>query len=437
MKTDALFIVFMISITLVTNMRKFSDDNMTPSSNIDDQLFQMKMKILAAEDPMTIKVFIVKIQEMLKDIEDNQAKHELINKNMTQQCTEEEKFRKMEIQDSQDSFKSSSDAQNKCQMSFAEGTKFLPQLESSVSDFKNQIKTKTDERTIQHQQYLDLQKQWENAITFLKGFSKKIEQTVKNKTSFIQLGEDLIRHVAKLGRLQKLVPIFIELSSNQTPVKRDAAAVAGSTVSNKTIIVNQSNIIEPPKNDSKPVEPLSNSKLDYLKKIVEELTSQLVKDSYQSDIDEANMQKSFERFVSDLNKIIKNLEDSIARIKAQITAMDLCIKKETVIMNEASAKKVRNEKLLSMADRTCKDFLNSFVESTKNRLRQIESMRGIIDIVKKRFGEIPKELSKMLTDMDTQFKTYINATEFKKYEEITKTRIEDNLNGKKLSSNQL
>ena len=54
-----------------------------------------------------------------------------------------------------------------------------------------------------------------------------------------------------------------------------------------------------------------------------------------------------------------------------------------------------------------------------------------------RFGEIPKELSKMLTDMDTQFKTYINATEFKKYEEITKTRIEDNLNGKKLSSNQL
>ena len=110
---------------------------------------------------------------------------------------------------------------------------------------------------------------------------------------------------------------------------------------------------------------------------------------------------------------------------------------EFAIMSEASSKKFRNEKLLSLANRTCVDFVKEFVSATKSRYRQIETMRDILAIINKRFGEMPVELKKKLMSMNSQFKHYVSTTEFKKYEEISRVKIEDNLNGKALSNNTL
>jgi hypothetical protein len=462
-----------------------SVDMMTPTLKIETQLTQIRMQLLTATNPLTIKVFVEKITEMLKNLEEDQTKHESVNKKMTLQCAEEEKFRKIEIIDATTAYKASSEAEKKCSTSLVEGKKFLPQLESSVSDYKSQIKIKTDERTVQHKKYIDLQKEWETAITFLKSFLKKIEESLDGKkttATFIQLNEDLIKHVAKLGRLESLVPIFLALEGN---VKTDNSftvdsgtgddekddaddIVVGKKVSNSTqkitnstkqivsnalknvIAKNNTNITIPinstadvikknfsiiTKNIIVKPKPLTTSKMDNLQRIVNDLVIQLVADSKENDMEEIRMIKSYENLVVEFNKIITQLMDNIARVKKQMTEMDACVKREMAIMTTASEKKIRNEKLMSMADRTCLDFVKEFVVATNSRYRQIESVNEILAIIKKRFGEFPPSLVKMINEMESQFKNYINTTQFKKFEDITKTKIADNTSGRALSQN--
>ena len=456
MKIDALFLVFILSLTFVTSIKMISHDILSPINKIDTELTEIRMQLLTTEDPMTIKVFVEKITEMLKSIQENQNKSEEINKRMDLQCSEEERFRKIEILDAQIAYNSSNSANKRCHDSYEISKKFLPELESSVLDFKNQIKIKTDERNRQHIEYLALQKEWETAISFLKSFSKKIQDSDNKNSSFLQLGEDLIRHVSKLGRLDFMVPIFLQLQGNtlSASTASSGGSVLNSTVSNQTnssgassmsskvnskvsnSTSNQSNVNRIPNNDSNEAKPLSDSQLENLKKVVDRLVNQLVADSAQSDANEAILQKNYEQLVVDLNLVIKQLDANILSIKKQMNDMDVCMKNELVIMNLATAKKTRNEKLLSMASSTCTDFLKEFVDSTQSRYRQIESMKNIIEIIKKRIGEIPEELYKQMTNMNKQFKAYVNATEFKKYVEITKITIDDNVNGKELSKIQ-
>ena len=169
----------------------------------------------------------------------------------------------------------------------------------------------------------------------------------------------------------------------------------------------------------------------------EKLIVKLVADSYQSDLEESILQANFEKLIAEFNIIIHQIEDSLTKLNKQIQDMNLCMKMEFAIMSEASSKKFRNEKLLSLADRTCVDFVKEFVSATNSRYRQIETMRDILAIIHKRFGEMPVELKKKLMSMNSQFKHYVSTTEFKKYEEISRVKIEDNLNGKALSNNTL
>ena len=568
MKIDALFLVIILSLTYVSTIEVFSVDSITPK--IQAQLTQIKMQLLTSDEPLNINIFIEKLTEMLKSLEASQAKHVSINQKMSEQCRDEEKFRKVEIEDAKFAYIASDNAEKRCEASYNEAKKFLPSLESSLSDYKNQVIIKTSERKVQHQQYLDLKKDWERAISFLRGFSKKIDESAvgKNKASFIQLNEDLIRHVSKIGKLESLIPIFLELEGdenkensnkmkinkidaipkqtnekkvsplsfthnyikkksqpeivnpNNTTAKNDTSvknstmeknayqvvkvienktneinvtSVKNSTLQkndtpvkiytknktdknptsekNSTLSINSTQTIPPnaivainstkkldslstetknaslsnttynqinitnPSNEINPVEP--DFKLDNLKKIVEKLIVKLVADSYQSDLEESILQANFEKLIAEFNIIIHQIEDSLTKLNKQIQDMNLCMKMEFAIMSEASSKKFRNEKLLSLADRTCVDFVKEFVSATNSRYRQIETMRDILAIIHKRFGEMPVELKKKLMSMNSQFKHYISTTEFKKYEEISRVKIEDNLNGKALSNNTL
>ena len=526
MKIDALFLVIILSLTYVSTIEVFSVDSITPK--IQAQLTQIKMQLLTSDEPLNINIFIEKLTEMLKSLEASQAKHVSINQKMSEQCRDEEKFRKVEIEDAKFAYIASDNAEKRCEASYNEAKKFLPSLESSLSDYKNQVIIKTSERKVQHQQYLDLKKDWERAISFLRGFSKKIDESAvgKNKASLIQLNEDLIRHVSKIGKLESLIPIFLEKSQpeivnpNNTTAKNDTSvknstmeknayqvvkvienktneinvtSVKNSTLQkndtqvkiytknktdknptsekNSTLSINSTQTIPPnaivainstkkldslstetknaslsnttynqinitnPSHEINPVEP--DFKLDNLKKIVEKLIVKLVADSYQSDLEESILQANFEKLIAEFNIIIHQIEDSLTKLNKQIQDMNLCMKMEFAIMSEASSKKFRNEKLLSLANRTCVDFVKEFVSATKSRYRQIETMRDILAIINKRFGEMPVELKKKLMSMNSQFKHYVSTTEFKKYEEISRVKIEDNLNGKALSNNTL
>jgi hypothetical protein len=503
-----------------------SVDIMTPSLKIDTQLSQMRLQLLTTSpNKLSLKVFVEKITEMIKNLEAEQAKHEAVNKNMTKQCGEEEKFRKIEIVDAQAAYTASSGAEVKCSASLAEAKKFLPDLERTVTDYKAQIKVKTAERDVQHKKYLESQKEWESAIAFLKSFLKKIDATIQggNKATLVELNEQLIRHVAKLGRLEKLVPIFVELEgdvntdssfgssssgddSEEDDDEDDEGEVVGKNVTNSTKSIKKSHSLvsksaKKSKNsttsrtktknvtslapkitsieqlvskvanrtnnttvhatslknvatissftnktnstnstqfkipNSTVVKSLSDKKLNHLEKIVGDLVNQLVADSNAADLEEVNLEKSFEKLILEFNTIIVQLNQNILRIKAQITEMNLCVKKEQVVMDTAASKKLRNEKMLAIADKTCVDFVKDFVIATKNRYREVESVKDILTIIKKRFGQFPQSLLKLLDQLGGEFKKYINTTQFQKYDGIAQSHIQDNAHGRSLSKN--
>jgi len=407
MKVDAIFFVFILSLSYTISVKVLSVDIMTPILKMDTQLSQLKVELKSPSN-FTKELFLEKIEEMLKEIEEDQTKHESINQKMAQQCAEEEKFRKMEVSDAKEAFKASSDANSRCSESLAAAKGFLPDLEKAVVSYKAQIKIKTEEREVQHKKYLELRKEWENAISFLKSFVNKIDDAVNNgkPTALLQLNEMLIKHASKLGKIKDIVPIFIAIeqtinSSTKISQKVASSISSGTVVSNSTNTsissVNSQtksagfmkettqNITNTTINTSIKEQPLSDNKLINLKIVVQKLVTQLAADCHEADVQEDNLQKSFETLIQEFNLIISELEQSITRIKIQIKEMESCIASESAIMSSSSQKENRNQKLLFLAERTCTDFIKSFVDATNNRARQVEVVKDIIVIIKRRF----------------------------------------------------
>ncbi len=457
MKIDAIFFVFILSLSYTISVKVLSVDIMTPILKMDTQLSQLKVELKSPSN-FTKELFLEKIEEMLKEIEEDQTKHESINQKMAQQCAEEEKFRKMEVSDAKEAFKASSDANSRCSESLAAAKGFLPDLEKAVVSYKAQIKIKTEEREVQHKKYLELRKEWENAISFLKSFVNKIDDAVNNgkPTALLQLNEMLIKHASKLGKIKDIVPIFIAIeqtinSSTKISQKVASSISSGTVVSNSTNTsissVNSQtksagfmkettqNITNTTINTSIKEQPLSDNKLINLKIVVQKLVTQLAADCHEADVQEDNLQKSFETLIQEFNLIISELEQSITRIKIQIKEMESCIASESAIMSSSSQKENRNQKLLFLAERTCTDFIKSFVDATNNRARQVEVVKDIIVIIKRRFGELPPNFMNELNTTDGHFKEYINSTQFQDYVEIVQFKMADNLRGRQLSNN--
>jgi len=366
-----------------------------------------------------------------------------------------------------------------------EAKKFLPKLEKSVENYKSQIKIKTAERKVQHTKYLQLKREWEETIAFLKSFLKLLQENIDGKggISLVELNENLIKRVGKLGRLEKLAPIFLEMymenneansssddnnnnknenednENNNKNGKSDNEnnnADEQESVGNNTVISNTTNVKEVNSTLSKIVNKTvtetdkitvnrtktvttsksMTEKLERIRKLVSDLNIKLTLDAKQNDEDEENALKNFNSLIAQFNKIIQQLEINIAKVTKQITEMNLCVKNEMDIMIKATQKQTRNEKLLKIADNTCSDFVKEFVKATKDRLKQIQAVRDILMIIRKRFGEFPPELVKLLNNLTTEFKQYINTTEFKSYEELAKKKIADNERGKELSTSQ-
>lgn len=449
MKIDALFFVIILSLSYTTSVEVLSVDIMTPILKMDTQLSQLKVELKSPTN-LTKEGFLEKIEEMLKNIEEDQSKHDNLNQKMSLQCSEEEKFRKMEISDSQQAYTASSETHTRCTQSLASAKTFLPELDKAVLNYKNQIKIKTEEREAQHKKYLELRKEWENAISFLNSFVNKIENSIKNEkqSSLLQLNEELIKHASKLGRMKDLVPIFIAMkqsvnistqgNQNQNVVTSKSSlkstSLSANTLNSNTK-VNTQIISNTTINTTTKDEPLSDDKLINLKIAVQKLAKVLLADSNEADIQEQNLQKSFETLIKEFNVIISELEQNIDRIKNQIKEMEKCIADELVIMNSASNKNNRNDRLLKLAEITCTDFLKSFVDATRNRARQIEVVKDIIQIIKRRYGQLPSKFLEEVNIANNHFKTYINTTQFQKYVEITRIKISDNLRGRKLSNN--
>jgi len=359
------------------------------------------------DSPKTVNDITDAVLNMLKNLKDNQDKHEQIAKKMNAQCVAEESFRKKEISDAKAAYNAASAAFAKCQASLQAANQNLPTLKRAKKDFQDNLNKKTAERAKQHKLYLERRKDWSDAIDFLRDFIKQVEAKLAKYPSFADLGEKLLRHVARLGRMADAVEVFVTLA--QKP-----ATDAFGTHSDYSY-----------KAQAKTVKDLKT----HLRKLL----NKLIVDSKQNDIDEDKAQAAFEKVKKALLKVIDKLRKDIKLTKTQITNMTACTANEGKIMTTANNKLHRNSKLLKLAGKTCTDFAREFITATKNRLSEMQVISQILKIMKRRFGELPKDFVDFLNATKAQFKIFISSTQFVKYQEYVQKHVADNLHGKKLT----
>jgi len=393
-------------------MKLFSIDVILPNSQgLHNQLMDILVQVQNPDSISTPEDLTNSIMGMLKGLKENQESHENINKKMMAQCLDEENFRKKEVADAKSAYNAASSTFAKCQASLQAAQANLPSLTRALKDFQDNLAKKQAERDLQHKLYVTRATDWKDAIDFLRDFIQQVETKLAKYPSFADVGEKLLRHVAKLGRMADAVEVFVALA--QAPKDEETAGLSSTAHSNYSY-----------KAQTKTV--------GNLKTHLRKLLNRLVVDSKQNDIDEQKAQAAFDKVKAALLKIIDKLHKDIGKTKKQITAMSSCVANEGKIMATANSKLSRNAKLLNLAGKTCTDFTKEFINATKNRLSEMQVISQILVIMKKRFGELSTELVDYLNATKAGFKAYINSTPFKQYQDYVQQHIADNVSGKNL-----
>jgi len=408
-KINALFLMFLLSLNLATSTFTEDISPIEPVHGYRSQLLQLLAEA-KNDSPKTVQQFSDELLKMLRNLMSTQAKHEAINQKMVAQCIEEENFRQKEVNDAQNALNASSNALSKCQASLNAAKENLPSLLKAKKDYQDELARKTAERARQHQLYLQRAQDWKEAIAFLDEFIKLVNQKLANyPTSFADLGENLLRHVSRLGLVAEAVPVLIAMA--QSPAETDVSI---------------------PKATNNYKYNSQGQTVKNLKNQLSGLRNRLVVDAKQNDENEQKAQALFNALKQRLEAIIAKLTADIARTEKQIAEMNACVASETAIITSASNKLKRNKTLQTSAAHTCSDFAQEFIKATKNRLEEIATVQQIIDIVKKRFSQLPTDLVNYLEEVKVHFRNYVNSTQFKKYEEYVQKHIADNAHGRAL-----
>ena len=369
---SALFIVFLCTLNAFASLEMESIDGVSSLGGIHSELIAMKTEVEKSRSQRGVKTiaeFSGRLMAMLKDLIDTQRKHEIIAGEMFRQCAEESSFRAKEIAEGQMSYNAASNSFAKCQASLRAARDNLPTLRNAKKEYDNLLARKTAERARQNKLYLARAADWKDAIMFLNEFTIQVKNKIAKGISFADLSAHLLKHANKLGFIAEVVPLLVQLA--QSPAEK---AVSVPTVKRNYTYLNQAGTIK------SLVSHLNN------------LKNKLIVDSRQNDLNEQKAVKIFNQLRVRLTAIINKLASDISRTVAQIREMKNCVATEGAIMSTANNKVFRNRRLKDSAGHTCSDFAKTFVDATRNRRAEIVTLREVMTICQKRFGELPHDL---------------------------------------------
>jgi chromosome segregation ATPase len=385
------------------------DASMLPSHSIRARLSAMLVEVQTTENPKTIGNFLEQIRGMMTKLQAEQTKHQEISDKMMAQCQEEDKFRAKEVEDSKDALVRARAAKAKCQASLDSAEKDLPDLEAALANYQKELAQATAQREAEHKSYLERKQDFEQAIAFLTDFIKYVKTNMSNfkSLSFVDKSQQLLRHASKLGLLTQVVPVLAALA---TRASDDIPEHNHYAYNNNEDIANT----------------LNNALNTLLKRIQADWKTN-------EDIEIAAV-NAFTILKERLVKAINSLENNIKRTKQQIVEMTTCIKNEASIISTANAKLSRNSELRESASKMCGEFAKEFVDATKSRLEEIETINEILAIIEKRFEKIPADLKAYLISVENGWREYQNSTNFKKFEQYVQKHVDDNSHGKVLAT---
>lgn len=325
---------------------------------------------------------------------------------MMHQCKNEKKFRHSEIRNAKDALSRSLQARGKCRRSLRDSLKNLPELKASLKTYQKELKRATEQREKEHKIFLEKQADYTEAVKFLAGFIEYVKEKFHGKFkafSFVEYSENLLKHASKLDRLGEAMPALVALAQHM------------------------------PKHNHYTYTP-ANEAANNLKEALHNLLRTLKTDLHTLREVERKAQEAFVKYRTYLLGCINVLEKNIQITERQIVKMKRCIRKENVIIKMASAKIARNTRLLHSAGKMCKNFAREFVRATLNRLAEIKCIQELLVIIKKRFGQLPKDLVRYLETVKDGWIKYVNSTEFHAFKVYRQKHIKDSAHARKLLS---
>ncbi len=410
LKFSAIFIATLLTINVVVSM-KFSalDASLLPSNSIRSTLNSILAEVKTTDSPKTIKAFLDQVKGMMDKLLSEQAEHEKVSEKMMKQCEEEEKFRAAEISEATDAKDRATAAKEKCQKSLDETEKGLPELEDTLVLYEAELKKVTEQREAEKKAYQQRKADYEQALSFLEDFMGELNTNMEGFTafSFAQRASVVLRHANKLGAMKHAVPVLVALANTQVPTEH--------------------NVYNSAKNQDLG---------EKLKNAVQTLIERIQADWQKNEDDEAKAVAAFLILKAKLDNAIEALKANIKKAKEQIEAMKKCVADEAAILSEALAKLTRNSGLKKSAKQMCSTFAKEFIEATNARKEEVQTIREILKIIEKRFGEIPGDLKNYLTSVENGFKEYENSTKFKAFVAYQQKVHEDNEHGDSLADEE-
>ena len=395
-----IFVVFFIMSASCTGFYNLH------SNSHRGQLSSMMLQVKSHHaSPNTVAGVMKALRKMLSKVVKAQAKHRKVAAKMAKQCFGEAAFRKTEKADAKNAIDRSNAARAKCQHSLNDSNALLPNLQATVSTYKHQLKCATDVRNKQHAAYLVQRADYRQSIAFMVDFIKYVmdkfnKQGIKGfKTSFEEVSETILKNSSKFGKLAEAAPVLVEL-----------ALVTAHHHNNYSYT------------------PATET-ADKLKDALKNLLKVLRHDLSEVERSEAERLAKFLAFKALIEKSLETLEKQIHHVKEQVEKMKACIHLETKIFVTATAKWARNDRLEKSAAAMCAKFVGEFIRATKNRLAEIKSVKQVLKICRKRFGQLPKNLIKYMNKVKNEFIEYENSTEFHKFIAYKQKHTKDNKHG--------
>jgi hypothetical protein len=388
---SSIFLVLLLLKTFDCMKIKFSTGISLKCKNENNNLNLLQMfqdvKNVDTSKPELYKHFVEKIQGLVNGLERNEKNQKKNYSQMTRQCSVEINFRNSEAKDAEELLDRVLEAKQKCQDSLNVASKDLENLKESRQKYQDELDRYNKERTDELNFSNDRQTELRNAIKHAQDYSDYLESqvhTANGKVSFVQKSQNLLRHASIVGHLSETVPVLAALSNTLK-----------SSSNSASLTESQLKILR-----------------DTTEKLVIRLNARLQEDLSTSTEAYANSNK----YVVNIENIVNKLDVNISLVEQQVIDMNVCIKNEEAIEENASETVGRNEDLRKSAISMCEKFDAEFFGATKDRVQQLKMMDEMIDILNEKFLQTSPEEQIYIRKLITTFESFVNGDKFKKYE---------------------
>lgn len=410
--TSLLFVLLVGTICSMTTKNKLSpfEENLLPQHSIMKRLNNIFVQLKDISDPTsnvkTYKAFTQVIQGLIDDLDRDTKKHYEVLEQMTKKCTAEDEFRDKEVADAKKAIVNASSSRKVCQQHLDKARSLLVEAQNLLAAEIQKKKERTEIRAREHAQFLNEKEQYDQAINFLKEFIQMVADKFGNghEASFIQFSEDLLRHTSKIGKVDAAVPVLVMLSQYVSAKAGNYQNWNGAEAS-KTLTEKLNNLLHVMEHDLEQIVALENKR-----------------------------QADFDAFLIKVNKNIDDLNANIVRLQAQIKSNMECVARETAIINEAGAKVNRNSDLKEKAIKMCAKFVEEVKEAQAARRTEVGVVRQILNLMKVRFGTVPKRMTDYLDSVENGFAAYENKTKLIAYKVYKYMALQENALGKDITA---